>query len=132
MKGGEVAIQFAIEVEISGVRRKIGVEIEPALLSHRKREHGRTGSVINAVNEAATARLAWWYIKTKLEAVQFGLVTAEREFFSQIMVALPQGGTGTVGDLAERSVLDGGGVILPGFDAADRPRALPPAGGDRA
>jgi hypothetical protein len=125
-KLGDVSIRFVIEIELAGVRRKIAVQIDPALLSQRKRPMGRYGTTVNTVNEAATARLAYWYIKTKIEAIAFGLVSAEREFFSQIMVALPEGGAGTVGDMAEKSILDGGGVILPGFDLDSRPRQLPP------
>lgn len=123
---GEVTIRFAIEVEIRGVHRKVGVEVRPALLAQRKRMYGRHGSLVTTANESASARLAFWYIKTKIEAVAFGLVSAEREFFSQIMVALPDGGIGTVGDVAEKSILDGGGVVLPGFDKDNRPRQLPP------
>jgi len=123
---GEVSIRFVIEVEVGGVHRKIGVEVCPALLAQKKRRYGSYGSLVTVANEAASARLAFWYIKTKIEAVAFGLVNAEREFFSQILVALPDGKTGTVGDMAERSILDGGGVILPGFDMDSRPRQLPP------
>jgi len=125
-KLGEVSIRFVIEIELAGVKRRIAVEVNPALLSQRKRSQGRYGSLVTTINEAATARLAYWYIKTKIEAIAFGLVSAEREFFSQILVALPDGRTGTVGDMAEKSILDGGGVILPGFDMENRPRQLPP------
>lgn len=122
---GEVTIRFVIEVEVRGVRRKIAVEIRPALLAQRKRQYGTYGSLVTTANESATARLAYWYIKSKIEAVAFGLVTAEREFFSQILVALPDGRAGTVGDMAERSIADGAGVVLPGFDIDSRPRPLP-------
>jgi len=125
-KLGVVLIRFTVEVEVAGVQRKIAIEINPALLSQRKRSQGRYGTLMTTVNEAATARLAFWYIKMKIEAIAFGLVSAEREFFSQIMVALPNGKTGTIGDMAEKSILDGGGVILPGFDMDSRPRQLPP------
>jgi hypothetical protein len=129
---GDVTIRFGIEVEVGGVRRKIGIEIRPALLAQRKRQQGRFGSLVTSTNESASARLAYWYIKSKIEAVAFGLVSAEREFFSQIMVALPDGGPGTVGDMAEQSILDGGGVMLPGIDIGTRPRQLPPGGREGA
>jgi hypothetical protein len=122
---GEVTIRFGLEVEVQGVRKRIGCELRPALLAQRKRQHGTYGSLVTTTNEAATARLAWWYLKSKIEAVQYGLVSAEREFFSQILVALPEGGTGTIGDMAERSVMNGGQVILPGLDMDRRPRQLP-------
>lgn len=121
---GRVVVRFAIEVEVRGVRRKIGVEVEPPILTKATvQNHYR----VQIPDVARSARLAYWYLKTKLEAVQFGLVTAEREFLAQVMVALPDGSTGTVGDTVDDSLDRGSGFFLPGLQ--ERKFALPPPKG---
>lgn len=126
---GEVSIRFSITVEVQGVRRAIGFEVRPAILARQVRQQSSSGPLVTVADEAASARLAYWYIKSKVEAVAYGLVSVEREFFAQILVSLPDGRTGTVGDLAARAVLSGDPMLLPGVDVDSGPRSLPRGGG---
>ncbi len=123
MADGRVQIRFVIEVEVQGVQRKIAISLEPPLLATTK---GRGYSKVHVANPARSMRLAYWYLKSKLEAISYGLVSAEREFFSQVMVSLPDGSQGTVGDLAEQSILKGGDMYLPGVTIGKHPALAVP------
>lgn len=126
-KNGRVIFRFALEVEIKGVRRRLGIEIEPPMLTRKRTIKGRfsweTKTVIDP-DPDRSMRCAYWYLKSKLEAVATGMATAEREFLAQVMVALPDGSESTVGNQAEDSIEKGAGFFLPGLT---RNRlALPP------
>lgn len=121
---GRILIRFALEVEVHGVRRKLAIEIEPAMLT-KNAIQGH--SKITVPDAARSMRLAYWYLKSKLEAIAYGLVTAEREFFPQVVVQLPDGRAGTVGDIAEESIVKGGDLYLPGI-SSDNPRLKLPGG----
>lgn len=120
---GRVEVQFAVEVEVQGVRRKIAVRVEPPLLATSK---GRGYSKVTTADPARSYRLLFWYLKSKLEAVSYGLASAEREFFSQVLVALPGGESATMGELAEESLVKGGPMFLPGVSLDKRPRLPEP------
>ena len=44
-------------------------------------------------------RLLYWYLKTKLEAISFGLVSVEHEFLSDIVYHLPDGTEKTISEV---------------------------------
>jgi hypothetical protein len=109
---GRVEIRFTIEVEVQGVRRKIAVRIEPPLLTVTK---GKGRGKTTYSDPARSYRLLYWYLKSKLEAVSYGLVSAEREFFSQVLISLPSGDTTTVGEATEAAFAGSGSLFLPGL-----------------
>ena len=94
-----VNLRFRVEIEYQGVKREIGIEIIPPRFEARRKTYnplkGRH-ETINAPNWAQSFRLLYWYIKTKLEAIAYGLVSAEEEFFAQVMTKLPTGEQTTV------------------------------------
>ncbi len=116
---GRVEIQFAVEVEVQGVRRKIAVRVEPPLLAVTR---GRGYNKVTTSDPARSYRLLYWYLKSKLEAISYGLVSAEREFFAQVLVSLPGGESATMGDMAEESLVKGGAMFLPGISLEKLPQ----------
>jgi hypothetical protein len=125
---GRVEIQFAVEVEVQGVRRKVAVRVEPPLLAVTR---GRGYNKVTTADPARSYRLLYWYLKSKLEAISYGLVSAEKEFFAQVLVALPGGGSTTIGDMAEESIVKGGSMFLPGISLEKRPQLPEPKPAER-
>ena len=105
---GNRDLKFIIEVELKGVRKEIMVKVEPPLfLENRRTWNQKTGrhDIVKAPNYAQSMRLLYWYLKSKLEAVAYGLVSAEQEFLSQVLIKLPRGET-TVGEMIAHRVFD--------------------------
>ncbi len=79
--------------------RPFTIRVRPAMLTVRKKSEGRRGSVQTQVDKAASLRLLYWWLKSKLEAISYGLVTFEEEFLANIAGKLPSGVEVTIGDL---------------------------------
>ena len=131
-KDGSATLEFIIETQVEGVHRRFGVQIKsPTIIREHRRlvkEPGWYSAQKRLVHErdnAAEARMMHWYVKSLVEAAQFGLMSVEQVFASHITVSLPSGETTTVGEVMERSVRTGRLPTIEGFDQA-RP-ALPPA-----
>ena len=77
--------------------RDVSFEIKPPTLTAAKKTYdsksGRYISVNYSMDNQAW-RLVYWYLEAKLKAVQYGLVSIEREFLNQMLT----GGENTVGD----------------------------------
>lgn len=114
-------LRFLVEVEVQGVRKKIGIEVSPPAVSMRKRMGGR---VVNTDATPQAMRILYWWLKSKLEAVSYGMDSAEREFMSHILYSLPgKGGPRTVGDIVEEAIVKGTPLsLLPGQEREERPR----------
>lgn len=98
---GETVLRFLWQLQVKGVQKEIMFEFKPPVIEAKKRVMSRTDqrSIKAIVQLEATAyRLLYWYLKNKLEAVQFGLQSVEKEFLSQAVVALPNGKQTTVGE----------------------------------
>lgn len=110
----EVELKFVI-TDNNGL--PITVRVRPPILTVRRRERGHYGSVQDQVSLAASLRLLFYWLKSKLEAISYGLVTFEEEFLANIAGYLPSGVEVTIGDL-----------IIPklaGLEIADLAKALP-------
>jgi len=57
----------------------------------------RSGKHVANLNQSL--RLLYWYLKTKLEAISFGLVSVEHEFLSDIVYRLPDGTEKTISEV---------------------------------
>ena len=107
---GEEDLKFIVSAEVRGVKRELMIQVKPPQMFARRRVRGR--GLVTTPNRNQAYRLLFYWIKSKLEAVVWGLSTIEKEFLSQVTVALPDGDT-TVGE------------IMSGYIAEDKLGALP-------
>jgi len=103
-------LEFIMDIEVKGVMRTLGFRMKPPALAQKKKG-------ITSVNMSASLRLMWWYLKAKMEAVQFGLETFEKEFLSSVLTNLPDGRVDTIGEVATEMIANPSSKnILPSFD----------------
>ncbi len=99
IKGIELPLlEFIVETKINGVHKEIGFKIQPPLLTAKKRRNGRYGDYVTTSCPEQSMRLLFWYIKSRLEAVKFGLEEIENTLLSKVMMNLPDGSISTVGE----------------------------------
>lgn len=98
---GEEDLKFIVSAEVKGVKRELLIQVRPPQMFVRRRIRGR--GIVTMPNRNQAYRLLFYWIKSKLESVIFGLSTIEQEFLSQITVALPDGST-TVGDIMQEYI----------------------------
>ena len=130
-KDGSSVLEFILETDAQGVQRRFGVQIKsPTIIRERRRMVKEPGwysaqkKLVHERDNAAEARMVHWYVKSLVEAAQFGLASVEQIFASHITVSLPSGETTTVGEVMEKSVRTGRLPTIEGFDQAGP--ALPP------
>jgi hypothetical protein len=106
----QVGLEFSVEAEISGVRKKLVIRIDPPTFLAKRRtwdpKAGRNVEIF-APNWAQSFRLLFYWLKAKLEAIAYGLTSVEKEFLSQVVTLLPGGGTATVGEVAIEAMTKG-------------------------
>lgn len=98
---GETTLKFVWKLTIKGVTKEIGFQFTPPTIETKKRVWSQQDqrTIKATVQLQATAyRLLWHYLKNKLEAVRWGLISMEKEFLSQAIVSLPTGEVTTVGE----------------------------------
>ncbi len=89
-------LQFAVSRILNGVEQRFIVKIQaPLLVVDRGRGYDRK----HMPNINASMRLLYWYVKSKAEAIEYGLEDIVESFMSRILVSLPDGsGTQTMAD----------------------------------
>ncbi len=92
-KPPQVEVKFVLETEINGSRKKLAIKMKPPVFAKRL----RSGQHVANLNQSL--RLLFWYLKTKLEAISFGLVSVEHEFLSDIVYLLPDGTEKTISEV---------------------------------
>jgi hypothetical protein len=105
-----VGLAFMVEAEVKGVKKQIGIKIEPPIfVAQRRTWNPRLGRYerVYAPNWAQSFRLLYWWLKAKLEAVAYGLASVEQEFLSQVMVKLPSGEMTTMGAALTEPIFTG-------------------------
>jgi hypothetical protein len=111
LRDGTTHVEFVLETETGGVLRRFACRVgTPVIMRKRGGAHVR--------DNAAEMRMVYWYLKSLVEAASFGLMSAERVFFSHIVFALPGGGDATAGEIAERAIASGKALPVPGFGGA--------------
>lgn len=96
---GDATLRFLWKLEVKGVYKEIMFQFTPPIIPATKRVWTGTRTEKVQVQLTATSyRLLYWYLKNKLEAVQYGLESLEKEFLSHAVVALPNGKQVTVGE----------------------------------
>lgn len=92
-------LAFIIEANINGTRKKVGVQIDAPIIRPKNSPQG--------INYKQSMRVMYWYVKSKLEAVAYGVKTFEKEFLDDIVYRLPDGREVKVGDLMLKQVAEG-------------------------
>ncbi len=114
-KLGKVNLKFLLPVEKEGVKKTIGVDIDPPLFAMQHKTYnpqsGQHEKII-APNYAASMRMLFWWLKAKLEGIIYGMGSAEHEFLSHVMVTLPSGVSTTVGEAIIGDALTSGRLLL--------------------
>lgn len=119
VEGQDDVLEFLADAEIRGVKKSIAVSVSPPHIYIKKKIKGQ---VTNTEDPNQEYRLLFYWIKSKIEAVTWGLSTIEREFLSQITTALPDGRTVTVGDIIEERIADDKLLSLSYFGDSPRER----------
>ena len=117
-------LYMELEIPVSDTQvRTINLKFQPVMIYT---EHW-TGAVkrgdkrmITKVHKNTSWRLFFWHFKSKMEAVQYGLVTMENEFMSNIMHYLEDGSEVTFGEALKMILLeDKVGLLLEHQDVKD-------------
>lgn len=102
IRDGLPKLAFVIEAEINDIKKKVGVQIDPPLIQKQNK----------TVNYEQSMRLLYWYVKSKLEAVAYGVKTFEKEFLDDIVYRLPDGRDVKVGNIILKQIAEGKDVDL--------------------
>lgn len=102
IRNGLPKLAFVIEADINGAHKKVGVQIDPPLIQRPNKTY----------NYEQSMRLFYWYIKSKLEAVAYGVKTFEKEFLDDLIYRLPDGRDVRVGDLILKQIGEGKDINL--------------------
>ena len=97
LEGQDDVLEFIIEAEVQGVKKQLGIAVKPPHIYIKKRLPGR--GIVNTENVNQEYRLLFHWIKSKIEAVVWGLSTIEKEFLSEVTLRLPNGQMSTVGEV---------------------------------
>jgi len=96
LEGQDDTLEFIIEAEMQGVKKQLGVAVKPPHIILKKKLHGK---LVDTENINQEYRLLFHWIKSKIEAVVWGLSTIEKEFLSEVLMKPPNGQQSTVGDV---------------------------------
>ena len=96
LEGQDDVLEFIIEADILGVRKQLGISVKPPHIYVKKKLHGK---LVNTENINQEYRLLFHWIKSKIEAVVWGLSTIEKEFLSEVRLRLPDARQSTVGEV---------------------------------
>ena len=85
-------LAFPIKIERQDIEQAFLVKLTVPKLFYPKR-HGRGRSAPKTMTylENQSWRIFWWHLKSKLEAIEFGISDTVREFMYNINYALPDG-----------------------------------------
>jgi len=100
LAGGQFQLRFQLETEVDNNRLKVMVQ-----LSIPRGEEG--------ADQRANMRALYWFLKSQLEAIEFGIVKAADVFLPFIEITLPSGATGTIKDAIKPAMknITGGGLL---------------------
>jgi len=108
---GQSTLQFMLYINVKGVEKALVFEFRPPRIFIPRRQYNpKTNKYekINFPHDAMSHRLLLWYLKSKLEAVEYGLEEAVKEFMSHIVVSLPkEAGTTTLGERIKQLLEEG-------------------------
>jgi len=87
---GTDQLAFPLNAERRGMEKRFLVKLTVPKLMYPKKS-GRYGPTTMTYLENVSWRIFWWYLKSKLEAIEFGISDEVREFMYNIHYKLPGG-----------------------------------------
>ncbi len=123
VEGEDDILEFAFDLEVYGVKKQLGIRVSPPHIVVKKRVGGEIKETENINQEY---RLLFHWIKSKIEAVVWGLSTIEREFLSDIVWRLPDGRETTFATMVMDIVSENSLQSLPFYGHAKEQPRLPP------
>jgi len=96
---GHDVLEFPLVVKRGDVERGFMVRLTvPKLYYTKKMGRAKNAPKKQVYLENVSWRIFWWYLKSKLEAIQFGISDEVKEFLYNITYALPSGQQVTLGE----------------------------------
>ena len=88
-----LSLQFIAEVEIDGVKRNVGIKLNPPLFIAKRRtwDPAKGSQLVQSPNLSQSMRLLYHYLKAKMAAVAYGFKPFEEEFLADVAVKGPHG-----------------------------------------
>jgi hypothetical protein len=105
-------VEFLVRTERKGREMEFRVMVKPPMIPDRKKINGK---IVNTVNRNASMRLTYWFIKSRLEGVRWGLEDLFDAFMLRVIHTLPDGTETTIGESIKDNP-DTFKLILPTFD----------------
>jgi len=98
-------LYMELEIPVSDTQlRTINLKFQPTMIYREKKDRQRRR--VTVIMKDTSWRLFYWHFKSKMEAVQYGLVTLENEFMSNIMHYLEDGSEVTFGEALKMILLE--------------------------
>ena len=96
---GTDQLAFPLVIERKGMERSFLVKLTvPKLMYPIRVGRGRNAPKKNTYLENVSWRIFWWHLKSKLEAIEFGISDEVMEFMYNIHYALPDGTEVSLGE----------------------------------
>ena len=94
---GTDQLAFPLTVERRGMEKRFLVKLTVPKLMYPKKT-GRYGPTTLTYLENVSWRIFWWHLKSKLEAIEFGISDEVKEFMYNIHFSLPDGTEVSLGE----------------------------------
>ena len=92
-------LAFPLTIDRKGVTQQFLVKMAvPKLMYPISKGRGKYAPKTVTYLEDVSWRIFWWYLKSKLEAIRFGISDEIKEFMYNIHYALPDGSMRSLGD----------------------------------
>lgn len=89
---GTDQLAFPLRIEREGVEQRFLVKLTvPKLMYPKSHGRGRNAPKTMTYLENVSWRIFWWHLKSKLEAIEFGISDEVKEFMYNIHYLLPDG-----------------------------------------
>lgn len=103
---GKDTLEFIVETKVRGVLKEISVAVQPPTVE----KMDRRGDMQRNKNQEY--RMLYYWLKSKLEAIKWKMVSFEDEFLSKIKMHTPSGDT-TIGEILVKMIAEDKLLALP-------------------
>lgn len=122
VEGQDDVLEFVVEVEVRGAKKAVGMKVSPPHIFNLKRVKGfKDPQPTENINQEY--RLLFYWLKSKIEAVSWGLTSIEKEFLSDIVARLPDGRESSVGEMVTTAIVNETMPSLPFYQSTASPNA---------